>query len=204
MTISIQTPGITSPKIVTETTEKAVAGSRFSWRWVWIPLVVLLIFAGTYALAWYNADQLTTRFVGDADASYAAGKYVDALVGYQKFDQQQNQYVNYGGYLSIEKIWSNFYSWPQPAAVPHAQARTQEIVNQRLTVQDAEQYIQANTGKPGAPYFGEIYLRLGELYEQAGQTSDAKDVYQSMSNLFPDRPDLIKQAQAHLTRLQGK
>ncbi|MFN8494456.1 MAG: tetratricopeptide repeat protein [Caldilineaceae bacterium] len=156
--------------------------------------------AGAYTLAWYNADQLTSRFTRDADASYAAGRYLDALVGYQKFDQQQNRYINYGGYLSVEKIWSNGYSWPQPTAVAQAKARTAEIVNQRLTVQDAEQYIQANTGKP-APYFAEIYLRLGELYEQAGQTNDAQDVYQSIPHLFPNRPDLIKKAQAHL---QGK
>ncbi|MCX6049228.1 MAG: tetratricopeptide repeat protein, partial [Chloroflexi bacterium] len=165
---------------------------------------VLLIFVGTYALAWTNAKQLTERFVRDADASYNAGKFTDALVGYQQFDQPTNQYVNYGGYLAVEKIWSNAYSWPKPAAVAHAAARTQEIVNQRLTVQDAEQYIQANTGKPGAPYFGEIYLRLGELYEQAGQTADAKDVYESMPDLFPDRSDLIQQAQAHLARLNGQ
>lgn len=203
MTTSIEKPALTTPQTVQETAEREVAGARFSWRWVWIPLLIVLIFAGTYALAWYNANQLTTRFVRDADASYAAGKYLDALVGYQKFDQQQNRYINYGGYLSVEKIWSNLYSWPQPAAVARAKARTQEIVNQRLTVQDAEQYIQVNTGKP-APYFAEIYLRLGELYEQAGQTNDAKDVYQSMSHLFPNRPDLIKQAQAHLARLQGK
>lgn len=203
MTTSIERPALTTPQTPTETAERTVAGARFSWRWVWVPLLILLIFAGTYTLAWYNAYQLTTRFGRDADASYAAGKYLDALVGYQKFDQQQNQYVNYGGYLSVEKIWSNLYSWPQPVAVEQAKARVQEIVNRRLTVQDAEQYIQANTGKP-APYFAEIYLRLGELYEQAGQTNDARDIYQSMSNLFPNRPDLIKQAQAHLAKLQGK
>ncbi len=203
MTTSMQTPAVTAATPIAETPTSTTGESGFSWRWVWIPLAVLLIFVATYALSWYNAYQLTMRFGGDADASYAAGKYMDALVGYQQFDQQQNQYVNYGGYLSVEKIWSNFYSWPQPAIVAHAQARTQEIVQQRLTVQEAEQYIQANTGKP-APYFGEIYLRLGELYEQAGQINDAKDVYQSIAALFAGRSDLIQQAQAHLARLQGQ
>src|SRR5689334_626748 len=112
MTTSIERPALTTPQTVKETAEREVAGARFSWRWVWIPLLIVLIFGGTYALAWYNANQLTTRFVRDADASYAAGKYLDALVGYQKFDQQQNRYINYGGYLSVEKIWSNLYSWP--------------------------------------------------------------------------------------------
>jgi TolA-binding protein len=73
-----------------------------------------------------------------------------------------------------------------------------------LTVQQAEQYIQENTGRPGTPYFAEIYLRLGELYEQNGDTKDAMDVYQSYASQFPDRPDLIKQAQQHLAKLQSQ
>ena len=59
-----------------------------------------------------------------------------------------------------------------------------------------------NTGRP-APYFGEIYLRLGELYEQEGDLRSAREFYESILELFPNRPDLIEKAQAHLERLEG-
>jgi tetratricopeptide (TPR) repeat protein len=147
---------------------------------------------------------LATRFFQDAEASYKAGNFLDALVGYQKFDNPTNKYINYGGYLNVEKIWSSYYSWPLPSYAVQAMARSQEIINQKLTVQQAEQYIKNNTGRPGTPYFAEIYLRLGGLYEQTGDTKDAIDVYQSYAAQFPDRKDLIALAQQRLAALQSK
>lgn len=130
------------------------------------------------------------------------GRHFRALVGYQEFDEGENRYVTRGGFVAIERMWSAPYSWPTPAAVQLAQTHSQEIIDQHLTVADAEQYIQANTGRPGAPYFGEIYLRLGELYEAAGARRDAEDVYTSLPTLFPNRPDLSALANQHLERLQ--
>jgi hypothetical protein len=87
--------------------------------------------------------------------------------------------------------------------VERARQRSAEIVQQRLTIEEAEDYIRANTGRP-APYFGEIYLRLGELYEQDGDPRSAREIYESIPSLFSNRPDLIEQAQAHLNRLEGQ
>jgi hypothetical protein len=101
---------------------------------------------------------------------------LNALVGYQKFDEKSNKYINYGGYVTVEKIWSNKYSWPVPAFVQESRQRSQEIINQKLTADQALQYIQENTGRPSAPYFGEIYLRLGELYEQQ-ETSKMRKIF---------------------------
>jgi hypothetical protein len=202
MTTSIQPSTLSTTTGVTATAAKERETARAAWRWVWILLAVVLVFGATYALSWYNAYRLTERFVRDANATYDAGAYLDALVGYQTFDPDTNEYVTIGGYLAVEKIWSGRYSWPQPAAVQHAQARSQEIIERRMTIAEAEQYIQANIGKP-APYFGEIYLRLGELYEESGSLPDAREIYESISDLFPDRPDLIQRAQEHLARLQG-
>lgn len=203
MTTSFQAPTATTPRPLPDqesaATDAAARTASFR-RWLRGIVAVVLLFVGAFTLAWYNANQLTARFMADAEASYAAGNYLDALVGYQTFDAATNQYVNHGGYLAVEKIWSNPYSWPQPAAVAQAQARSQEIIAQRLTIEEAEQYIQANIGKP-APYFAEIYLRLGELYEAAGQISDARAIYESIPRLFTDRPDLSARAQAHLADL---
>lgn len=204
MTTSLQTPTSTPAKAAGEAAGTAVVARRFPKQLLLGGLIVLLIFLVTYAFAWYNAYRLTERFIRDADASYQAGNYLDALVGYQKFDTQANKYINYGGYLAVEKIWSNRFSWPVPAPVLLARQRSQDIVNKNMTVEQAEKYIQANTGRPGAPYFGEIYLRLGELYEQNGDIKDARDIYESIPDLFSNRPDLIKRAKENLDRLKDQ
>ena len=171
-------------------------------RVVIIALIVLLLFAATYAYAWFNASRLSTRFMRDADAAYDSGDYLQALVGSQEFDPQTNRYITLGGYIKVEKIWSHRLSWPEPAAIQRARERSDEIVYERLTIEDAENYIRANTGRP-APYFGEIYLRLGELYEEDGDPDSALEIYESIQELFPNRPDLIEAAQEHLDRLEG-
>jgi tetratricopeptide (TPR) repeat protein len=202
MTTSIQTP-ILTPLPAVEAPIPA-AKTRFTKKLLLGLLILAALFLVTYALAWYNADQLATRFFQDSEASYKTGDFLKALVGYQKFDNATNKYINYGGYLSVEKIWSSYYSWPQPPYLQQALVRSQEIINQKLTVQQAEQYIKDNTGRPGTPYFAEIYLRLGGLYEQAGDTKDAIDVYQSYAAQFPDRKDLIALAQQRLAILKSK
>jgi len=165
--------------------------------------VVLLLIAATYAIAWYHASSLAQGYLRDADASYAAGKYLEALVGYEEFDPARNVYVTHGGYMQVEKIWADPYSWPRPAGVERAQARIDEIINQKITIQEAENFIQANTGKSN-PYFGIIYLRLGELYEQQGDIADAKDVYQTAIDSFASEPDIVARAKEHLARLPSQ
>jgi hypothetical protein len=164
---------------------------------------VALLFVLTYAFAWTQANRLSTGYLADADQLYAQGDYLKALVGYQDFDPNTNRYVTHGGYMQVERIWINRYAWPAPAGVQRARQRIDEIVNQKLTIDQAEQFIQENTGKQN-PYFGVIYLRLGELYEQNGRTQDAVGVYQDVVQTFKDQPDLVQTAQAHLAKLQGK
>lgn len=199
MAASIQSPSV-SPAAQPEAAAAARPG--FLRRALLVALLAGLLFALTYVFAWFNASRLSARFIQDADAAYNQGEYLESLVGAERFDPQTNQYVKQGGYLNVEKIWSSSYSWPAPPELEQANQRTQEIVDQRLTIEMAEEYIRANTGRP-APYFGEIYLRLGELYEQDGDLRSARDIYESILELFPNRPDLIEKAQAHLERLGG-
>ena len=199
MATSIQSPSV-SPASQPEAAAAVRPG--FLRRALLVAILAGLIFALTYAFAWLNASRLSARFIQDADAAYDQGEYLESLVGTERFDPQINQYVKQGGYLNVEKIWSSSYSWPAPPEMERASQRTQEIVNERLTIEMAEEYIRAHTGRP-APYFAEIYLRLGELYEQDGDLRSAQDIYESILELFPNRPDLIEKAQAHLERLEG-
>ncbi len=122
--------------------------------------IVVVLFIGTYAIAWYQASRLTATFMTDADASYAAGNYIEALTGYDEFDETANQYITHGGYMKAARIWGHRNAWPRPASVQTAEARIDEILNQRLTIEEAEGFIQANIGKQN-PYMGQIYLLFG-------------------------------------------
>src|SRR5512146_975478 len=106
MTTSLQTPiPIPLPGAgKTAETAAAAARARFGKRVLVGLLILAALFLVTFALAWYNANQLATRFYQDAEASFKAGDYLKALVGFQKFDDKTNKYINYGGYLNVEKI----------------------------------------------------------------------------------------------------
>jgi tetratricopeptide (TPR) repeat protein len=178
------------------------AGARLT-RGILIGLaIVIVLFIGAYATAWYQASRLTTTFMADAEASYAAGNYIEALTGYEEFDPATNQYITRGGYMKAARIWADSNAWPRPDSVPVAQARIDEILNQRLTIEEAEGFIQANIGKQN-PYMGQIYLLLGELYEKEGDLDSARQIYGEIEELFPAEQELIVRAQEHLARLNS-
>lgn len=200
MTTSLQPPSVLPVKGATTPPAEAAASPGFMRRALLAAAAVIVLFAATYALAWFNASRLSARFLGDADALYDEGRYLEALVGFEEFDPQTNRYITRGGYVKVERMWSHANSWPVPAAVQRAKQRSAEIINERLTIEAAEDYIRANIGKP-ALYFAEIYLRLGELYEADGDPRSAADIYRDVIDLFPNRPDLTARAEEHLARL---
>jgi tetratricopeptide (TPR) repeat protein len=205
MTVSVGPPTTSTPGVAGQPSgtppPQGVQSRANRFRGPLILLIVALLFAGTYLLAWFNANRLATRFIADADASYAAGDYLKALSGGEYYDADEAQYVTEGGYIQVERIFAHAYAWPKGGQQSLARERIQEIITQRLTIADAERFIVSNTGRRDVPYFGEIYLRLGELYEAEGDAGDARDIYEEMPRLFPNRPDLIEQARAHLARL---
>lgn len=184
-----------------QATPVPVAPSRLKqWRFPLIALVVTAVFAITYALAWWDAQRLTTTYTADANASFEAGNYLEALVGYEEFDEESNEFVHYGGYADIERIWNGKYARPVPASVPSAKVRIDEIINERLTIEQGEQFVLNNIGRAN-PYLGIVYLRLGELYEADGDMVAAEDIYREILGSFRNQPDLVDRAQANLTRL---
>lgn len=173
------------------------------WRAPLILLAVAVIFVGTYFLAWWDSRRLTARYMADADASFEAGNYLDALAGYEVFDEAANEYVRRGGYGDVERIWRHPRARPVPAMAAQAAARIDEIINERLTIAEAEQFVQENIGRTN-PYMGIVYLRLGELYEADGDRRSAEDIYTEFADLFPGETELIARANANLARLQAE
>lgn len=175
---------------------------RRRFRWLYVLLVIVLLTAGTYTLAWYRAYRLTVRFMDNAAESFAAGNYLNALTGFDEFDEAANRYVYRGGYGQVALIWADPYAWPRPEALAEARARTEEIIQERLTLDETETFIEENIGQRN-PYLGRIYLRTGELYEEEGDEDDAADVYEEVIDAFPGNAALIERATAHLERLEA-
>jgi tetratricopeptide (TPR) repeat protein len=195
------TTGSTAPPVAEQ--RATDAQNAFPWRRLLLIIMgVLLLFAATYALAWWDASRLANRYMADAEASYAAGNYLEALVGYQEFDETLEEYVQRGGYMQVERIWQHRNAWPVAATYDQARNRIDEIINERLTVTQAEQFVQQNIGRAN-PYLGAVYLRLGELYEAEGDIRAATDVYEEVADLFANQPPLAERAQANLERLNG-
>lgn len=165
--------------------------------------VVVALFAGTFALAWWDGARLSAAYMVDADRAYEAGDFLTALTGAEEFDPTTNVYVTRGGYLPALRVWDHPFAWPRPAGVARAEQRIDEILQERLTVEDAEAYVQANVGKPN-PYLGMVYLRLGELYEEEGDTRSAAEIYEEVPALFPNDPELADRARANLERVEGE
>lgn len=165
-----------------------------------LALAVPVVFAATYLLAWVDAYRLSLTYLDDADASFQEGRYLDALRGYDEFDRAKGEYVERGGYMHVERIWDDTYAFPVPDEVDRVEGQIDEIIETRLTVEDAEQFVQENIGRYN-PYMGPIYLRLGELYEANGQVRDARDIYESVPDLFPNDEALIERAQRDLENL---
>lgn len=172
----------------------------FRRRLIAIPFIIVSLFVTNYVIGWLQALRLSNTYYLDAEAAYAQVDYLNALTGYKEFDPKQEKYVQRGGYLQVERIWVHSFAWPRPPVYEYARTRIQEIIQERITIPMAEGFIQANIGK-STPYLGIVYLRLGELYEQDGDLIAAKDVYQLIRESFPNQPDLIVQAQAHLDSL---
>ncbi len=186
------------------TTQPDSTQSRFKSSRAAILLIgVVVIFFLTYLLAWWDVYRLSRTYLKDADTSYNEGHYLDALRGYEEYDRAEKKYIQYGGYIQVQRIWNNKYAVPAPSQVQRADTRIDEIINERLTTADAEVFVQENIGR-STPYMGMIYLRLGELYEIDGQLRDAEDIYTSIPDLFPNDQALINRAMVDLENLQKK
>ncbi len=173
-------------------------------RWLFIILLIIIgLFGANYLFGWFQALRLANRYYHDAEAAYARGDYLNALTGYKEFNPEQNKYVQRGGYQQVEHIWSHPNAWPRPEVYEHARARIQDIISQRMTIAMAETFVQVNIGKSN-PYLGDVYLRLGELYEADGDPRSAIEIYREIAEFFPDRSDLIDLANDHLARLDAQ
>lgn len=192
-------PSVQAPAVPVTPVPVTPAGIKW-WRVLLVVLAVAVVFVATYALAWWDALRLTAAYTEDANASFEAGNYLEALAGYEEFDEERSEFVRRGGYGDVERIWRHSYARPVPAIASDVGTRIDEIINERLTIEQAEQFVRENIGRTN-PYLGIVYLRLGELYEADGDTRSAEDIYHEIESSFRNQPELVERAKANLTRL---
>lgn len=190
------------PSSVPLPVEPVSVGRPVSWtrRILVIVLVVIGLFAFTYALAWYNSFRLGGEFFNDAEAAYGEGRYLDALIGSEEVDVEANTRVQRGGYYQAYKLWGSRYANPKPEFILTARQRIAEIVQSRLDISQAETFIQMYTGR-NHPLYPDVYYRLGQLYEAEGDRPSAIDIYRDCAELFPNRPDITQAAKDKLAEL---
>ena len=169
-------------------------------RLIWIVLAVVALFIFAYLLAWVNSSRLANEFYSSAEASYQEGRYLDALIGYDEIDPITNTRTAHGGYYQVTRLWGNKGALPKPANYTHSVSQIDEIIQQKLDISTAEAFIQMYTGR-SHPYFPDIYLRLGHLYEESGDKQTALEIYKECAKLFPTRPDITQAAIDQLDRL---
>ena len=177
-------------------------GSNPRRRMLVIVLSAAALFIITYIVAWLSAYNLSQVYLVDADKSFADGEYLTALTGYDEFDDTLGRNVFRGGYQQVVNIWANRYAQPVPESIASARSRIDEIINEKITIEEAENFVQRNVGRSN-PYLGRIFLRLGELYEADGDTDDAQDIYEEVAELFPREPELIARAEENIKRLEN-
>ena len=88
-----------------------------------------VLFVVAYCLAWLSAYNLTRSFMADAEATLARGDYLNALMGYDEYDEARGRNVFRGGYAQVVHIWANDYAAPVPAEVGRARARIDEGIS---------------------------------------------------------------------------
>lgn len=175
---------------------------RNSSRFIrYILLGAMILFIGGYLFAWYSANRLTQIYFADAEASFGEGDYMDALMGYDEFNKETQRNEFRGGYAQVVNIWADPYAAPVPGEVEQARARIETIINEHLTIPEAENFVQRNIGRSN-PYLGRIYLRLGELYEAEGDIDTAEEIYEDVIDSFSSDTALVERAQQNLERVQ--
>ncbi len=173
-----------------------------SWskRLLFVALAVAGLFIIGYLLAWIDSSSLAGEFYASAEAAYQEGRYLDALTGYDVIDPATKERTAHGGYFQITRLWGNNGALPKPANYDRAVERINDIIYHKLDISTAEAFIQRYTGR-SHPFFPDVYLQLGRLYEQSGDQATAIEIYKECARLFPNRADITQAALADLERL---
>ncbi|MCL4407986.1 MAG: hypothetical protein M1521_05055 [Thermotogae bacterium] len=151
-----------------------------------IALVVLIIFFAGYVAAWMQTNNFAIENYKKAEEMLKAGKYLDALNGYQIFDTKLQKYVTYVGFTQISTMFEGHPIFGIPSIVEKAKKEVMKLIV-TMPTDDLEVYFQ-NTVRNKNPYI--LYV-LAELIHRSSGDSSKVSMYENIFSLLGGKTNEI-------------
>jgi len=154
-----------------------------------IALIVLAIFFAGYTAAWMQTNSFAIENYKKAEEMLKAGKYIQALNGYQEFDPKLQKYVTYVGFSQISTMFEDSTIFGVPSVVYQAKKEVMKLIA-TMPTNDLETYFQS-TVRNKNPYILYVVSELINRYEKSGDSSKV-DMYKHIFSLLGGKADQIK------------
>jgi len=166
-----------------------------------ITLVIIIIAIIAYLVGWIQIDILANKYYKQAMSSYSSGNYTVALKGEKTFANNPEGYIFTGGFEQVVNAYQSTTAWPKPPVFYKAQKMANDIINTKLTTQDAmalyNTYYQVDND-----YLPQILLHVAQQYQAQGDNALAYQTYNLLYNSFPYNKQATT-AQAGMNQLSG-
>ncbi|BBJ28155.1 DUF1467 family protein [Athalassotoga saccharophila] len=163
-----------------------------------IALVVFAIFFAGYVAAWIQTKDFAVENYNKAEEALKAGKYLDALNGYQIFDAKLQKYVTYVGFTQISTMFEDNSIFGIPPVVEKARKEVMKLIA-TMPTSDLETYFQ-NTVRNRNPYI--LYV-LAELIHRTSDQSKIS-MYENIFSLVGGKTNEITKYYDTLHREAGQ
>ncbi|HEU24990.1 MAG: hypothetical protein C0176_07060 [Mesoaciditoga sp.] len=151
-----------------------------------IALIVFVIFFAGYVAAWIQTRDFAVENYQKAEEALKAGKYLDALNGYQIFDPKLQKYVTYVGFTQISTMFEDNSIFGIPPVVERARKEVMKLIA-TMPTNDLETYFQ-NTVRNRNPYI--LYV-LAELIHRSSGDQSKVGMYENIFSLLGGKSDEI-------------
>lgn len=134
-----------------------------------IVTIVFAIFLAGYLAAWQQVNSFAIESFKHSEDMEKAGKYVNALNGYQIFDEKLQKYVTWVGYVQISKMFEGFFVFSRPAIVQKAKKKIMYLIS-NMPLSELERYFNM-TVRSRNPYILYVAAELIRKYKNLGNSS---------------------------------
>jgi tetratricopeptide (TPR) repeat protein len=166
-------------------------------KWMIISSAVVIFVLVVYGWGWIQSYTMSERYFQQANANMKAGNYAIALKG----TPSTNGDTDYqGGYEQVVNMWSGPWSFPRPSIYWEAEHQIQDIIQNKLTISDAQDIIQTYLNLDNE-YLPEIMLQIGDESLKNGDIDTAREAYNQVIQVFGEDTNAVKAATEQLKKL---
>ena len=163
-------------------------------------IIVLLFISLSYLWVWFETYNRTSKFYQQASYNTEQGNYMSALKGKRTLNHDESGYVFKGGFQQVIEAWDSPYAIPKPDIYKKSEESINTIINKKIDIATGNRIFQSYF-KLDNKYLPEILLRIGDLQEEQGQLSKAKDIYTMVLEAFARNKEAAKYAEEKLNQL---